>query len=117
MLITHPCRVAVIGSRTYWNLKAVWEFISQLPDGCTVISGGARGVDQAAEQAARARGIPVQIYLADWHQHGKSAGIRRNHHIIQSADVVIAFWDRSSPGTAHSIQLAKSMNKPVQIIY
>ncbi|MDX2271083.1 MAG: SLOG family protein [Cyanobacteriota bacterium] len=117
MLITHPCRVAVVGSRTYWNLKAVRDFIAQLPAGCTVISGGARGVDQTAEQAARAKGIPVQIYPADWHQHGKFAGIRRNHDIIQSADVVVAFWDGSSPGTAHSIQLAKSMNKPIQIIY
>ncbi|MDX2272647.1 MAG: SLOG family protein [Cyanobacteriota bacterium] len=67
MLITHPCRVAVVGSRTYWDLKAVRDFITQLPEGCTVISGGARGVDQTAEQAARARGILVQIYPADWH--------------------------------------------------
>jgi hypothetical protein len=77
MLFTHPCRVAVIGSRTYWNLKTVRDFVAQLPQGCTV--GGARGVDQTAEQAARAQGIPVQTYPADWSKFGKSAGIRRNH--------------------------------------
>jgi predicted Rossmann fold nucleotide-binding protein DprA/Smf involved in DNA uptake len=117
MLITRPCRVAVVGSRTYWNLKAVRDFVAQLPEGCTVISGGAKGVDQTAEQTARAKGIPVQTYPADWHHHGKSAGIRRNHDIIQSADVIIAFWDGSSSGTPHSIHLAKSMNKPIHIMY
>jgi hypothetical protein len=61
-----PCRVAVVGSRNFSNLSAVCKFISQLPKGCTVISGGARGVDQLAEDAAKEQGIPTVIYPANW---------------------------------------------------
>jgi predicted Rossmann fold nucleotide-binding protein DprA/Smf involved in DNA uptake len=108
-------RVAVIGSRDYAKLHLVRKLIETLPPGCTIISGGARGVDTVAEEAARTRGLAVEVFPAEWRKYGRGAGIRRNQGIIACADVVLAFWNGVSPGTEHSIQLAKSLGKPVQV--
>jgi predicted Rossmann fold nucleotide-binding protein DprA/Smf involved in DNA uptake len=108
-------KVAVVGSRHYPKLYLVRKLVAALPFDCTVISGGARGVDSEAEQAARARGLAVEIFPADWRKYGRGAGMRRNREIIARADVVLAFWDGVSPGTQHSIQLAKMLGKPVQV--
>jgi predicted Rossmann fold nucleotide-binding protein DprA/Smf involved in DNA uptake len=113
--IKDPCCVAVVGSRNYSNLSAVKEFISQLPKGCTVISGGARGVDQMADHAAKEQGIPTVIYPANWEKFGKSAGIIRNKQIVEQADVVVAFYDGSSRGTAHTISVARKLGKQIHI--
>lgn len=43
-----------------------------------VVTGGARGADQLAEQAARTLGLEVRTFHADWDRYGRSAGYRRN---------------------------------------
>jgi predicted Rossmann fold nucleotide-binding protein DprA/Smf involved in DNA uptake len=108
-------KVAIIGSRNYAKLHLVQKMVEVLPPGCILISGGARGVDTIAEEAARSRGLTVQVFPAEWRKYGRGAGIRRNRDIIAHADVVLAFWNGISPGTEHSIQLAKSLGKPVQV--
>lgn len=52
-----------------------------------------------------------------WDLHGKSAGFKRNVHIIDDSDEVIAFWDGKSRGTRHSINLAKTAKKPVHVYW
>jgi predicted Rossmann fold nucleotide-binding protein DprA/Smf involved in DNA uptake len=42
-------RVAIIGSRDYPDLERVRAYVRRLPTGTVFISGGARGVDSAAE--------------------------------------------------------------------
>ncbi len=81
-----------------------------------VISGGARGVDKAAEYWAKRNGIPTTIILPDWDTYGKSAGFRRNIEMVECADAVVAVWDGVSRGTAHSIDYAKKRGKPVHVI-
>ncbi len=72
-----------------------------------------------------------QIFEAKWddlsqpgaiiktNRYGKKydarAGFRRNKLIINEADKVIAFWNGSSTGTKHSIDLAIKANKPIDI--
>lgn len=108
-------KVAVIGSRDYAKLHLVRKLVETLPSNCILISGGARGVDTVAEEVAKARGLTVQVFPAEWRKYGRGAGIKRNRDIILHADVVLAFWNGNSPGTEHSIQLAKSLGKPVQV--
>lgn len=81
-----------------------------------VITGGARGVDKAAELWAKSKGIPCTVYLPDWDQFGKSAGMRRNIEMVLAADAVIAVWDMQSKGTKHSIDYAKKIGKEVRCI-
>jgi predicted Rossmann fold nucleotide-binding protein DprA/Smf involved in DNA uptake len=58
-------KVAIIGSRDYAKLHLVQKMVEVLPPGCILISGGARGVDTIAEEAARSRGLAVQVFPAE----------------------------------------------------
>jgi hypothetical protein len=109
-------KIAIVGSRTYSDLKAVRDFVLSLPGGSTVVTGGAKGVDTVAELAALERAdLDVEIYPAEWKRYGKSAGYRRNFDIVRAADEVVAFWDGTSRGTAHTIRLARAAGIPVRI--
>src|SRR5262249_21374705 len=88
-------------------------FVARIPEGTTVLSGGARGVDRAAAAAARARGLAVEEFLPDWRRHGRVAGLRRNQALVDAADSVVAFHDLLSRGTAHAIACARAKQKPL----
>ena len=107
--------VAVVGSREYPRPDAVRRFVAGLPRGTIVVSGGARGVDDEAETAAVQHGLQKLVYPADWNRFGNKAGYVRNELIVNKADVVVAFWDFQSPGTAHSIALALAAGKPLRL--
>jgi hypothetical protein len=109
-------RIAIVGSRDYPDLAQVRGYVSALPANTHVVSGGARGVDRAAEQAARARGLPVTVLRADWARFGRSAGFRRNALLVRAADCVIAFWDGRSRGTAGTIEMARRLGKHVEVV-
>lgn len=85
--------------------------VAALPQGTTVVSGGAVGVDSTAAESAHTNGNKTLVFYPDWKRYGRSAGFRRNHDIIQNADIVWAFWDGQSRGTAHSMSLAKQYGK------
>lgn len=55
-----------------------------------VVSGKAQGGDQIGEWWARARGIPVEPFPADWDQHGRQAGYIRNRYMAAYAEGLIA---------------------------
>lgn len=105
-------RVAVIGSRglTVDNLE------KYLPDDTTeIISGGARGVDASAREYAQRHGLKLTEYLPEYSKYGRSAPLKRNLTIIESADLVLAFWDGLSRGTKYVIDNCKKRNIPVEI--
>lgn len=111
--------VAIIGSRDYpWgeNIKEAVAYLCEHHPGWKLVSGGARGVDSWAADAARKRGVEVLELLANWDVYGKSAGIIRNKDIVARADLVIAFWDGKSPGTKHAVGLARVMGKQVIVV-
>lgn len=107
--------VAVVGSRGYPDLKAVKEYVKALPEGTTIVSGAAFGVDSAAESVARQRKLKVHSIPADWDGYGKAAGYKRNKEIVNEADRVVCFWDGTSNGTRHDIKLALEAGKPLEV--
>lgn len=109
-------KIAIVGSRNFKRLDKVVRFVSHLEKDVIVVSGGARGVDQAAERAARQHGLQTLIIRPDWDKYGKSAGFRRNHTIVEQADELVAFWDGKSKGAKHSIDLARKKGIPVLVI-
>lgn len=113
--MTKPLYVAIVGSRDFPDLQIVKDYVLTLPKHAIVVSGGARGVDKAAERAAIMRGLETRIFLPDWEKYGKQAGFIRNNDIIDRADIVAAFWDGDSRGTANSISLAKKKKKPLTV--
>lgn len=80
-----------------------------------VVSGGARGIDRLADAWATARGYVSLVMPADWDRHGKSAGYKRNQEMVERTDRVIAIWDGRSPGTKHTIDIARKAGKRVTV--
>ena len=109
-------KVAIIGSRTFFDKSKLIQQMDNLQNISLIVSGGARGADTMGEQYARERNIPTKIFLPDWERFGKSAGFKRNVQIIEAADMVVAFWDGKSAGTKHSIELAKRSGKECKIV-
>ncbi len=108
-------RVAIVGSREFSPLSLVAEFVVSLSAGCTVFSGGAKGVDSHAAACARAHNLEVAEIPANW-SLGKHAGMQRNADIVHAADCLVAFWDGTSRGTQHSIELARRAGIPVFVV-
>jgi len=52
-------KVAIVGSRHYPNLERVRKYVRKLSPNDTIVSGGAKGVDQTAEDEARKLGMEV----------------------------------------------------------
>ena len=105
-------KVCIVGSRDFPQMKQVEEYVNSLPEGTTVVSGGARGVDTVAEEAASKRGLQVEVFKADWERYGKIAGMIRNRTMLSTLtkdDKVVAFWDGHSHGTNHSISCASGL--------
>ena len=111
-----PERVAIVGSRGWrHDSVAVTDYVAALPEGTIIISGGAVGVDRAAEAAAECYGHICVVVKPAW-KHGRKAGPERNAVIVDLADRVVAFWDGQSRGTASTIALARKAGKPVEVI-
>ena len=110
-----PDGIAIVGSRHFPRLDLVEAFVASLAPETVVISGGAQGVEDAAERAARARGLEVIVFHADWKAYGRQAGPMRNPEIVAQADRFVAFWDGRSQGTLDTIVQAVNANLPVEI--
>ncbi|HEY6320779.1 MAG TPA: SLOG family protein [Thermoanaerobaculia bacterium] len=106
--------VAVVGSRDFADLGRVRRFIATLPAGVVVLSGGARGVDRCAIDAARARRLRCREYFANWDRDGlQLAGRIRNQRVAERCDRMVAFWDGRSSGTQDAFTRALELGKPV----
>lgn len=116
--IANAPTVAIIGSRDYGtpvNVERAVAWLCEHNPGWDLISGGARGPDTWAAQAARAKNVRVVELKPDW-SIGRSAGMERNRAIIAQADVVIASWNGESPGTANAIGHAQALKKQLLVV-
>jgi hypothetical protein len=112
-------KLIIAGSRTFTDYQLLCQVLA--PDKARitqVITGGAPGADRLGYRWAWKHGLGKQhrLFKADWERFGKSAGYRRNHQMAQAGDMLIAFWDGQSPGTAHMIQCMRQLDKPVVVI-
>jgi predicted Rossmann fold nucleotide-binding protein DprA/Smf involved in DNA uptake len=108
--------VAVVGSRDYPNLSEVRHYTRYLvTQGHEIVSGGARGVDTEAQQAAESMGRGAIVYAPDYKSHGYRAPFVRNAEIVAASDKVVAFWDGKSSGTLDTIRKAVKAGKTVVI--
>ena len=107
--------VGIVGSREYPMLERIDKLVSTFPKGTRIISGGARGPDKAAADAASKHGLDFVVFPADWGNEGKAAGFNRNTKIVEASDIIIAFWDLKSSGTKDTINKALKAGKAVTI--
>lgn len=89
-----------------------------LPENCIqIISGGAKGIDALAEEVARQKCIPFLRFEPAYQLYGKSAPLLRNEEIVRNADLVLAFWDCRSRGTANTIDACIRLGVEFRIIH
>ena len=108
-------KTAVIGSRNFGDYEMLKKALGER-DITQIISGGAKGADTLAKRYAKENDIPLLEFLPEYNKYGRSAPLKRNVLIIDASEVVIAFWDGQSTGTAHSITQARRVGKEVIII-
>jgi len=109
-------RVAIVGSRHFSDLSRVGEYVKSLPPRASIITGSASGVDASATKAAREKGIPVQVMPASFEELADTAkSTARNQRLVDSCDVLVAFWDGSSKGTRTTVERALDSGKEVHV--
>lgn len=102
-------RIIIAGSRTVTEdqVRDAIEYCSWIGFVSCIVSGGAKGADQAGEKWAKEKGLDIKLFPADWEQFGKRAGPMRNKQMAENAEGLIAVWDGKSRGTASMIELAR----------
>ena len=81
-----------------------------------IVSGTAKGADKLGEQYAKERGYHIAYFHPDWKAYGKRAGYLRNQQMANFSDALICFWDGSSKGTKHMIDIARGKHIPVRTV-
>ena len=115
-------KVIIAGSRGFSNYKLLREQCNKFlrekrkTSNVIIVSGHARGADTLGEKYAQDEGFALEIYPAQWKKLGKQAGYRRNEQMAEVADALIAFWDGSSRGTKHMIDIMNEKNLLVRVV-
>jgi len=114
-------KLLICGSRTFYDYKIlkreVLKFIKEQNIIITdVISGCANGADILGEQFAADQKYNILRFPANWNKYGKSAGHIRNKQMVQIADYVICFWNKTSSGTKDTIDLCEKYDKIYKVV-
>lgn len=80
----------------------------------TVISGGAKGVDETGEAYAKMKDLGLKVFKTDW-KLGRGAGMINNRLMADQADALIAIYDGISKGTKNMIELMQKRGKQVYV--
>lgn len=114
-------KVVVAGGRDFNDYellkRKLTHFLSRFkPEEIEIVSGGAKGADLLGERFAKEKGCSIKSFIPDWDRYGKGAGYRRNAEMAKYADACVAFWDGSSKGTKHMINLAEKEKIKLKIV-
>lgn len=112
-------KVIIAGGRGFHDYDLLCRkadvFLSR-QDEIEIVSGAAKGADKLGEQYGLERNYKITRFPADWGTFGTSAGYRRNVEMAVYGDALIAFWDGSSKGTGHMIDIARQHNLLIRIV-
>ena len=117
-------KIIIAGSRKFHQYDvvetAVSDYLTQnkidISD-VEIVSGHADGIDDLGERFAKLHNCPIKIFPANWDKYGRAAGPIRNEQMAKYGDILIAFWDFRSKGTASMISLARKHNLQVHIVH
>jgi len=107
-------KIAVVGSRQIDDDKLIERVVRRIFarwSDATLISGGARGVDTLAAEAALRLGHKPLVMRASWDELGLAAGPVRNRAMAEAVDAVVAVWDGRSRGTANMLCVSMELGR------
>ena len=106
-------KLLVVGSREITE----FDLSPYIPDSVdTIISGGANGIDTAAEKYADSHRLSKIIIRPQYERYGRGAPLKRNQEMVDMADAVLVIWDGKSRGTKFTIDYAQKVGKPMTLI-
>ncbi len=111
-------KVIIAGGRDFKNYDYLKECCNKALSNqanIQIVCGMAKGTDLLGKRYGDEFGYPVAEFPADWDGIGKKAGFVRNEQMADYGNALIAFWDGSSKGTAHMIDLATKKGLKVKI--
>ncbi len=114
-------RVLICGDRNWDSPDIIWTILDGLSlqdEEMVLVEGGAKGADFHALGWALDCGIKVDEFQADWNQHGRAAGPKRNQQMIETnPDIVIGFHDDilNSKGTQDMLKRAEKAGVPTYV--
>ena len=106
-------KLLIAGSRSITDFDLL-PYINENID--TIISGGAKGIDQLAEEYADKHHLSKYILRPSYNLYGRAAPLKRNEMMVELADEILIVWDGCSNGTMHTIKYAEKSGKPTKII-
>lgn len=114
-------KLAICGTRTFDSVEiqdlimASWNLVNHVFGTVhTIYSGGANGVDHAAERVAfKLIGRKAVVYRARWDELGRAAGPARNERLARKADGLLLIWNGRSPGSRDVLLAFRRHHKPV----
>jgi hypothetical protein len=111
-------RIFIGGSRTFSDRSAVSDRLCELLWDAIVLTSPTYGASAAVRDVALEQGLEMEVWTArvDRFPTEEAAYFARSEEMIRSAERVIAFWDGSSSGTAHELDYARQIGKPVEVL-
>ena len=112
-------KVLICGSRYWTDYNLIHDTLKPLPPDSLIITGGARGADSSAKEAAKKLNLECKVIRAKWEVYGRSAGPIRNREMLDmKPDIVIAFHSdlAESRGTKDCVREAQRRGITVRII-
>lgn len=110
--------VLFTGSRDWTNVDKVVEVMLELPPDTVIVHGGARGLDTIVDRVAKAIGLKVIPYPADWSTNDAREGLYRNSQMLHESkpDKVLGFRTKlNSKGTNDMLKKAGQSGIPHEI--
>ena len=113
-------KIGITGSRSCEDRKLVFNALAKHKPSA-IIAGGAKGADSLAKQYAINNGIEYIEKLPRFKTDQSTPYhprwyMERNKEIVASCDLLLAFWDGKSKGTANTIKTGRKQNKEIIII-
>lgn len=111
-------KITIIGNREGWSYPFVKKKLLELGVKKTdlIISGGAVGVDQYAQDFAKDIGVQIRIIYPDPDLPSPQRYFERNEKMAELCDKVIAFNLHEKSGTQNTINHATKFGKEIIVI-
>ena len=95
-------KLIIAGSRTFTDYQKLCQVLA--PDRhriAQVITGGAGARTSSATAGRGSTPCAISSSARSWSASASPQACAVTHQMAQAGDVLVAFWDQQSPGTAH----------------